>query len=145
MWHGRQHDDLDPVREARHRVGRAFQQGLPFGLRDEEGVDQFGDLCLLGCKPRLDVVDVAEEAERAQAQFIAVARQEARKRPDEVEHDVVDVEHQQRPLVQRQLGYLPRRFGIVAHDRPGSSRRGPNLWLSAGEAVRAPSPVLPGP
>ncbi|WP_281035844.1 MULTISPECIES: hypothetical protein [unclassified Mesorhizobium] len=38
-----------------------------------------------------------------------------RKGPDEFEHDIVDIEHQQRPVVGGKLFDLPRRLGIVAH------------------------------
>ena len=113
--HGGQQDDLGLRRHAGNRRRRAFGQRLPLGLRVEEGRDHRGNGVLIGQFAGRAVLDIAVQLEGFQRQLMVLAVEERHERPQELEDDIVDIEHQQRPRVERQLGDLPFGFRIVAH------------------------------
>ena len=62
--------------------------------------------------------DVAVQPERGGVELQPVRAEKADEGPDEFEQHLVDVEHQERPRVARQLGDLAGGLGIVAHLLP---------------------------
>ena len=113
--HGGQQDNLGALRQRRQRFRCPVGDALPVGLGIEEIAQKSRDLGLLDQPAGCRLGDVAGEAEGGERQLETPRFQEMRKGPDEFEHDIVDVEHQQRPVVGGQLFDLTRSFGIVAH------------------------------
>jgi hypothetical protein len=103
------------VAETGKRLFSAVGDALPVGLRVEEIAKQCRHLRLFDQPAARRFGDVAGEAEGGQREPKAARFQEMRKRPDEFEHDIIDVEDQQRPVVGCKFGDLACRLGIVAH------------------------------
>ena len=76
--------------------------------------------------------DVAGEAKRRECQAEAAFFEKARKRPDEFEHDVVDVKDQQRPVV----GAPVRRSGAPFPDRRSCQRLASRAFTSTLRSCR---------
>ena len=113
--HSCQQDDLDAVAEHRQSFCCAVGDALPVGLPTEELVEQRRHFRLLDQPAARLLGDVAGQAERGKRQAEAARLEKTRKGPDKFEHDIVDIEHEQRPVVGRELCNLARCFWIVAH------------------------------
>ena len=70
---------------------------------------------LLGHPACATLGDIAGQPERGEGQIVAALFEKARKRADEFEDHVVDVEHQQRTVVAGQFGDLAGCLWIVTH------------------------------
>lgn len=113
--HGGQHDDLGAVAKRCKRFRGTVGDTLPVGLGVKEFTQKCRHLGLFDQTAARRFGDVAGEAERSERQAEAACFEKMRKRPDEFEHDIVDIEHQQGPVVVGKFLDLPRSLGIVAH------------------------------
>ena len=97
--HGRQHDDLGVAGEPAIAVGCAVGGGLPVGLDARRSRRAARSLRRCSTSRAARVLgDVAVQAERMRVEVQLRATPESAEGPDEFEHDIVDVEHQQRPV-----------------------------------------------